>query len=162
MEPSSQVQSCRTPAPTIVWCGSPVRPAAGDLIWIPLLQLCQSGSPMCPVGLWVTRPENRIRVPSKPFKWYLTWLHIWHISWDTSYLTYLLRYITQNHPHVIPMGNCQVPIMSKIYFILPQLGYKWRGPGKTFPMISHLTSYLTYLLRYDLLNPPPTRMLNSH
>ncbi len=61
--PSSQVQSRRTPAPTIVWCGRPVRPAAGDLIWIPLLQLCQSGSPMCPVGLRVTRTREPHQSP---------------------------------------------------------------------------------------------------
>ena len=44
--------------------------------------------------------------------------------------------------------------MSKIYFILTHLGRvgcKWLGPAKT---ISHLTSYLTYLLRYDALSHP--------
>ncbi len=38
-------------------------------------------------------------------------------------------------------------------------GYKWLGADKTFPTISYLTSYLTYLQRYNPPNHP--RMLNS-
>ncbi len=52
------------------------------------------------------------------------------------------------------------PTTSKIYFILVHFGYKWLGPAKTFPTISHFTSYLTYLLRYDFPNHP--RMLNPY
>ncbi len=40
-------------------------------------------------------------------------------------------------------------IVYKIYFILVHFGYKWLGLAKTFPITSHLTSYVTYLLRYD-------------
>ena len=71
------------------------------------------------------------------------------VSHLTSCLTYLLRYDTQNHPHVkSPLEFIKSSHVQNI-FILAQLGYKWLGPDKTFPMISHWTSYLAHLLRYD-------------
>ncbi len=38
--------------------------------------------------------------------------------------------------------------------------YKWLGLAKAFPITSHFTKYVTYLLRYDPPNHP--RILNSH
>ncbi len=74
------------------------------------------------------------------------------ISHFTSYLTYLLIYDTQNHPHLTPIGNYQVRLCPK-YIFLAQLGYKWLGTDKTSPMIYHLTSYDATCC-YDIFHTP--------